>query len=274
MKTVFAFLIGFLGLLTVTYAQSDSMFQYERTISGDIKMFSTDPLGNLYLVDRRDQVKKLNAQGDSLAVYNDVRRLGPLRGMDVSNPLQPILFYGDGVRFVVLDRFLNPVTRIDMQSIDILQLQAWVRSYDNQLWLFDPLAYALKKVDLTGKVQWSTPDFRLILGRPFTPIQLFDQDRNLYMYEPNHGVYVFDYFGNLKNGIQLYDWQDLQVDGGFIYGRKSDTLYRYEIKSTYYDEWTLPAELRQAKQYHIRGKKIYALFQTGQPDRIRIYSIR
>jgi hypothetical protein len=74
-----------------------------------------------------------------------------------------MLYYSDGVRFVVLDRFLNPVTRIDLQASEILQLKTWTRSYDNQIWLFDPLAYALKKVDLSGKVQWSTPDFRLFI---------------------------------------------------------------------------------------------------------------
>jgi len=255
-------------------AQSDSIFQYERTIRGEIRSFTADHLGNLYLIDRKDQVKKVNAKGDSLAVYNDVRRLGSLSGIDVSNPMQPMLYYGDGVRFVVLDRFLNPATRIDLQPNNIFQLQAWVRSYDNQIWLFDPLAYSLRKVDLTGKVQWSTSDFRQMLGRPFQPIRMFDHERNLYLYEPDQGVYVFDYFGNLKNGIQIRGWQDVQVDGGYIYGRKADTLYRYEIKSTFYDEWTLPVELQKAGQLLIRGKRLYALFREVEADRIMIYSIR
>lgn len=274
MRKLLLYLFASIAWIMPSYAQADTVFQWERTITGDIKLFSVDPLGNLYLVDRKDQVKKVSSIGDSLAVYNDVRRLGPLSGMDVSNPLQPILYYGDGVRFVVLDRFLNPATRIDLQATDILQLNTWSRSYDNQLWLFDPIAYALKKVDLTGKLQWSTPDFRLLLGKPFQPVRLFDQDRNLYLYEPRQGVYVFDYFGNLKNGIQIMDWSDFQVDGGYIYGRKADTLYRYEIKSTFYDEWTLPLEMRGANQYFIRSNKIFVLSRATDIDRIRIYTIR
>lgn len=256
------------------WAQFDTLYQYERTIQGDIRLFTADHLGNLYLIDRKDQVKKISPSGDSLAVYNDVRRLGPLGSIDVGNPLQLILYYGDGVRFVVLDRFLNPVTRIDLQASNIVQLQAWVRSYDNQLWVYDPLAYVLRKVDLTGTVQWSTSDFRLVLGRPFSPTRLYDQDRSLYLYEPKQGVFVFDYFGNLKNGIQIYDWANWQVDGGFMYGSKADTLYRYEIKSSFYDAWTLPLELRGAVQYLVRGKKFYALFRDETGDRIRIYTTR
>jgi hypothetical protein len=274
MKKVLAYLFGWFFVPMILNAQADSLFRSERVIRGDIRFFSADHLGNLYLVDRKDQVKKIGPKGDSLAVYNDVRRLGPLSGMDVSNPMQPLLYYGDGVRFIVLDRFLNAVTRIDLQSSNILQLQTWARSYDNQIWLFDPLGYALKKVDLTGKIQWSTPDFRLLLGRPFQPSQLFDQDRNLYLYEPSQGVYVFDYFGNLKNGIQLYDWKDLQVDGAYIYGRKLDTLYRYEIRTTFYDEWTMPADMRGAVQYLIKGNRLYCLFRSEGADQIRIFSIR
>ena len=264
-------LIYLFGSLPVC-GQFDTFYRYERTLRGDIRLFTADHLGNLYLIDRKDQVKKVSASGDSLAVYNDVRRLGPLSGIDVGNPMQPILFYGDGVRFVVLDRFLNPVSRIDGQASNILQLQTWVRSYDNQLWVYDPLAYVLRKMDLTGAIRWSTQDFRLILGQPFSPSRMFDQDRTLYLYAPQQGVYVFDYFGNLKNGIQIYDWSDWQVDGGFMYGTKADTLYRYEIKSTFYDEWTLPLELRGASQYLIRGEKLYALFREGTGDRIRVYS--
>jgi hypothetical protein len=274
MSNIFKYGLIWMWWIATAQAQSDTVFQWERTVVGDIKFFAVDPLGNLFLVDRKDQVKKTSPRGDSLAVYNDVRRLGPLSGMDVSNPLQPMLYYSDGVRFVVLDRFLNPATRVDLQASDILQLNTWARSYDNQLWVYDPLAYAMRKVDLTGKVQWSTPDFRLLLGKPFQPVRMFDQDRNLYLYEPRQGVYVFDYFGNLKNGIQILDWSDFQVDGGYIYGRKADTLYRYEIKSTYYDEWMLPTDMRGANQYLIRGNKIYVLSRGGEIDRIRIYTIR
>lgn len=274
MTRILAYFIAFITIPVCGWTQADSLFQYERSVAGDIRSFAADHLGNLYLIDRKDQVKKIGPKGDSLAVYNDVRRLGTLSGIDVSNPMQPMLYYGDGVRFVVLDRFLNPATRIDLQSSGIPQLKTWTRSYDNQLWVFDPLAFALKKVDLAGQVQWATPDFRLILKKAFSPKQIADQDRNLYLYEPEQGVYVFDYFGNLKNGIQLLDWLDWQVDGAYIYGRKADTLYRYEIKSTYYDEWVLPTDLRGAAQYLIRGKKLYALFREGQLGRIKVYSIR
>jgi len=273
MKRLFLYLLICTMIQSESIAQVDSLFRFERSFQGDIRSFSVDPLGNMYWVDKKDQVKKRSATGDSMAVYNDVRRFGVLNGIDVSNPLQPILFYGDGVRFVVLDRFLNPVTRIDLQARNILQLNTWSRSYDNQIWIYDPIAYALKKVDLAGQTQWSTPDLRLILGRAYSPTRIEDHNQSIYLYEPSQGVYVFDYFGNLKNGILIQDWQEWQVDGGYIYGRQADTLYRYEIKSTYYDAWTLPDELKPAQRLLIRGKRLYALFREASIDRLRLYSI-
>ncbi len=270
----FLYLLSCIASIGAAFGQSDTTFRFERSFRADIRSFTVDHLGNLYLVDKKDQVKKISSTGDSLAVYNDVRRFGVLNGIDVGNPLQPILYYGDGVRFVVLDRFLNPVTRIDLQARNILQLNTWSRSYDNQLWIYDPLAYSLKKVDLAGQVQWSTPDFRLMLGKPYAPTHLIDHNQHIYLYEPRQGVYVFDYFGNLQNGILIQDWADWQVDAGYIYGRKADTLYRYEIKSTYYDAWTLPSDLRAADRLLIRGKSLYALFREGTIDRLSLYSIR
>ncbi|MBD0332705.1 MAG: hypothetical protein ICV66_08615, partial [Chitinophagaceae bacterium] len=54
-----------------------------------------DNLGNLYVVTPTDQLKKFNSNGDSISVYNDVKRFGKLHSLDVSNPLKIILFYKD-----------------------------------------------------------------------------------------------------------------------------------------------------------------------------------
>jgi hypothetical protein len=86
MRKVVTLLVFSFFTLSTVFAQSDSIFQLIRSFQGDIRMFTADHLGNLYLVDRKDQVKKISSKGDSLAIYNDVRRLGPLHSIDVSNP--------------------------------------------------------------------------------------------------------------------------------------------------------------------------------------------
>src|SRR6478752_7060217 len=76
-----------------THAQSDSAFQFIKTIKGDFSYFSVDNLDNIYLVSSNNQLKKITANGDSVAVFNDVKRYGNPSSIDVTNPFKTLLYY-------------------------------------------------------------------------------------------------------------------------------------------------------------------------------------
>ena len=87
-------------------AQSLPM-QPELILQDSISDFSVDNLGNIFLVTGFQQLKKLDNNYDSVAVFNNVRRYGKLETIDVSNPLKVLLFYRDFNTVVVLDRFFK-----------------------------------------------------------------------------------------------------------------------------------------------------------------------
>ena len=45
-----------------THAQSDSAFQFVKTIKGNFSYFNVDNLDNIYLITDNNQLKKLNAE--------------------------------------------------------------------------------------------------------------------------------------------------------------------------------------------------------------------
>jgi len=47
----------------------------------------------------------------------------------------------------------------------------------------------------------------------------------LYLYDTLQGVFVFDYYGALKNNIMISRWQNFKVAGKYIFGSRADTLY-------------------------------------------------
>src|SRR5436190_2984571 len=187
-------------------AQSDSAFKLIKIISGDIVDFTVDNLDNIYILNSRNQIKKLNANGDSVAVFNDIKKYGQATFIDVSNPLKVLLYYKDFATVVMLDRFLNIRNIIDLRKQNILQVKAIGQSYDNKIWVYDELESKLKKIDEEGKLLLETPDFRLLLGQAPSPLKIFDEDRFVYLYDSIQGIYVFDYFGALKNGILISKW--------------------------------------------------------------------
>ena len=252
----------------IIHAQADSAFRLIRFIKGDILGFTVDNLDNIYILNSRNQVKKLNSNGDSVAAFNDVKRYGKATLLDVSNPLKLLLYYKDFATVVVLDRFLNVVNTIDLRKQNIFQAKAIGQSYDNKIWVYDELENKLKKIDEDGTMLLETPDFRQLFGQAPVPQKIFDQDKLVYVYDSSQAIFVFDYYGTLKNKIQISKWQNFKVAGKYIFGSSGGILHRYEINNLRMDEWRMPDEIRKSQAFNFTSSRLYAL----KNDIIEIYS--
>jgi len=270
MKKLSGILLAVCFLAVAGYAQTDTTFRLIKVIKGDIVDFTVDNLDNVYILNSRNRVYKYDANGDSVAVYNDVKKFGRATLIDVSNPLKILLYYKDYSTVVMLDRFLNIRNTIDLRKQNIFQAKAIGQSYDNKIWVYDELENKLKKIDEDGRLLQETSDFRLLLGQAPTPLKIFDENRNVYLYDSLQGVYVFDYYGALKNNIMISRWDNLKVSGKYIFGSRADTLYRYEISTFQYDDWKMPEQIFHSKAFNFSSSRLYALKNDG----IEIYNLR
>ena len=252
------------------WSQADTSFKLIKVIHGDIVDFTVDNLDNIYILNSRNRVYKYDANGDSVAVYNDVKKFGNATLIDVSNPLKLLLYYKDFSTVVMLDRFLNIRNSIDLRKQNIFRAKTIGQSYDNKIWVYDEMENKLKKIDEDGKLLQETPDFRLLLGQAPSPVKIFDENKYVYLYDSLQGVYVFDYYGALKNNIMIIRWNNLKVVGKYIFGSRGDTLYRYEISTFQYDEWKMPEQIFRSKAFNFSSSRLYALKNDG----IEIYTIR
>src|ERR1700760_1713916 len=135
-------------------------FALTQTIAQDIVGFDVDNFGNIYLINTDNQLKKLGPKGDSLAVFNDVRRYGKIFSIDVTNPLKILIYYRDFTTVIELDRFLNIINTIDLRPLNILQAKAVGLAYDNNVWVFDELDARLKRIGDDGTLVDQSTDFR------------------------------------------------------------------------------------------------------------------
>src|ERR1700722_9347250 len=131
---------------TAAVAQQDTIFKKVRIIGSDIVNFTVDNLGNIYTLDKSDLLKKMDAQGDSIAVFNDVRRYGKVYSIDATNPLKVLLYYQAFGTIIVLDRLLNVVNKIDLRQQGIFQAKAIAQSYDNGVWVYDEQEAKMKRI--------------------------------------------------------------------------------------------------------------------------------
>ncbi|MET0241931.1 MAG: hypothetical protein ABW174_00600 [Flavitalea sp.] len=246
-----------------TLSAQDSLFRLARTYYGDIADFSVDNLGNCFLISSTGQIKRINADGDSSGIFNDVRRYGKLYSIDVSNPLKVLLYYKNFGTIVILDRFLNARSTIDLRRQNMFQVKTIGQAYDNSIWVFDELESTLKKVSDDGRVADQSADFRMIFDSMPSPQFIIDQEKLVYLYDSTKGVYLFDYYGAFKNRIQFIGWSDFTVINKVIYGRDGRFLYRYEPGTLNLQQFPLPAHLASATRLRITPQFLYAL-RNGQ----------
>ena len=253
-------LCGFLGSAS---AQDTTGFEPRATLRGAFTRFDADKLGNLYVLTAENRLVKYSAKGDSMGVFNDVRRYGRLTSIDASNPLKTLLFYRDFKTIVILDRFLNLVNVIDLRRQNLFQVTLIAQSYDNGIWLYDEQESRLRKVGEDGRPDSETAELRLVLDEAPEPAFLQDRNGYVYMYDPVRGLYIFDYYGAMKSRLPFEGWEDVQVVGDYILGRKQGLLMRHRLGTLQTDGMALPERLSRARALLANATGVYALDDEG-----------
>ncbi|MBN8786019.1 MAG: hypothetical protein J0I84_02890 [Terrimonas sp.] len=234
-----------------------------RVPAPDAAAFTVDNLGNLYMLTSKGLLKKYNNRGDSLNVFNDVRRYGSVYAMDVTNPMKVLLYYRDFSTVVMLDRFLNRINIVDLRKAGIFQAKAVALSYDNNLWVFDEQSAKLKKIGDDSKLLSETVDLRQVLNAIPSPDKIIDRDGFVYLYDKDKGLYIFDYYGALKNELAITGLTGLQVINKTVLGRKDNKFVKYTLGTFDMQEVELPEMIKHAEDIRIMQLGIYVRNSGG-----------
>jgi hypothetical protein len=251
---------------SISIAQHDSILHVSlvKTYPLEIKDYTADNLGNIYLLTSTNQIKKINEKGDSIAVYNDVRRYGKIFSIDASNPLKILVYYKDFSTIIVLDRLLNVRNTIDLRRQNILQVRAVTSSYDNNIWLYDEMDSKIKKIDDNGRVRLESNDFRQVYKDVPSPEVIYDRDGQLYLYDRKKGLLVYDYYGAQKNNFPLNGLSDVQViDKNTITARDSSHIILFKPGSLQLLSFTAFKQQSLFTKIHFNGTRILCLSKEG-----------
>jgi hypothetical protein len=234
-----------------------------RSYNGEVADAAIDNLDNVYILTATDQLKKYNSNGDSLAVYNNVRRFGKVSSLDVSNPLKVLLHYKDFASIVILDRLLSVRSTIDLRKNNLLQVTAIGQSYDNNIWVFDAYDNKLKKIDEDGRVLLETPDLRMVFNQAVAPQQRIDNNKQVYLYDKETGVFVFDNYGSFKRKIPLTGWSNINITDKQITGIGNGSIQAYNVSTLLQYQHNFPGDFTPYYRYSISNNKLIALSKKG-----------
>jgi len=261
---IFLFFCGFISTAQDTTFVEPGKFI---SIQGSFTDFTVDNVGNIYLVINHQQLKKLNDQGDSIAVYNDVKRYGKIYSIDAGNPFKILVYYKEALTIVVLDRLLSVKNIIDLRKAGIQQAKAVTLSYDNNIWLYDELDAKIKKIDENGKTLSQSTDLRNVFEDAPAFETIIDDNRTLYLYDQRLGWFLFDYYGGFIKKHSFLNWQDVQVMNGTMLGRSANNLFSAKNNDLDYKVQPLPAITASSKKIAFSSKKMYVL----NPGNLGIY---
>lgn len=219
-----------------SFAASDTSLHLQliKTIAGSYTNFYADNLQNIYLISTAtSQIKKLSNNGDSVAVFNNTARYGKVYSMDVSNPLKILVYYKDFTTIVLLDRFLTTRATIDLRRLGITQVKTIALSYDGNIWLYDEQEGKLKKIDENSNLLTESADLRLVFNDSLNPVNLIDNNGQLYLYDNRAGWLIFDSYTAFKKQLAFGNWKDASAaderltgrDSNFVYARQGDIDY-------------------------------------------------
>jgi hypothetical protein len=247
----------------VANAQSDTADLKAVFTPGSFTDFEVDNLGNRYLLSADNRLIKLDARGDSLAGFNDVRRYGRISYMDVSNPLKILLFFQEFGTIVMLDRFLNNINSIDLRKFNLFQVKSIGLAYDNNIWVYDELEGKLKKIADDGSLINETTDIRQMTDAVPDPERLIDQGGLVYLYDSLKGVFIFDHYGGFQKFIPLPNWQHFFVADNTLLGWEGHYFLKYDERTGEQEKQAIPGYCLPAVKMIVRPDKIYVLRKDG-----------
>lgn len=226
--------------------------------------FTSDHLGNIYLVHDQEIVKYLPS-GKLFARYSNLKK-GPIASIDATNPLKILVYYRDFQNIIFLDNQLSENSElVDLSVAGYEQTSLVCAGANNSFWLYNQQNNELVRFSEQSKKLVETGNLMPVLRYKIHPTQLLEHNGYLYMNSPEEGILVFDVFGTFYKLIPIRHLTQFQV-------QETKLLYTNDTAICSYDPITfetnyMPLPEKQAR--HTRWSPSYIF--SDYADSVRIY---
>lgn len=240
--------------------QSALTFMHSFPVSSGTAI-STDRNGYVYLVDQRRNVVQFDSLGQPVNVFSPPVR-GRIETIDAWNPMKILAFYQDRQQFLLLDRFLRPISSTSFSDYNLNgTVRTAALASDDGFWLFNETNFSLSKLDMRQRRVTLETALNLILDRDRFDIRMIREYQNMvYMLDYNEGVYVFDNLGNYKKKLPYPELAHIGFRNNELYFVKENRLHFLDLYTSQVRTLDLPAGENYLKAL-ISGNQLF-LFST------------
>lgn len=260
--TVLSFLFSLFGL-QIVHGQS---FTLIKSIPVESKYFTTDKLGNFYVIEN-SEIRKYDNNGDFLLSYN-YKNLGTINYIDATDPFKVMLFQPEFLKIRTLDSRMNMQGEINLNYNSELGLPrlACVTD-DGGFWIYDQQNQRLIKIDQKAKILLIGNSFNQYVDESLNPKSLISTENFLLMRNNDSTILVFDKFGNYYRDVVQAGIINFQANGNLLYYFKDDRLFSIDLNNQKQAMLDTP-QLSGAMQVRIEQHRLY----VKRNNQLELYS--
>jgi hypothetical protein len=200
------------------------------TINTQSKLVALDYLGKLYVVDHRNILTNYSIERTKLYQYAN-QRSGLISMMDVSNPLEILIFFDDFNKIALLDNTLSEIREVPTPS-NFQDISAIGMANDGNIWVFDPLRFRLLKISKQGQLITQSSNLSSYYQEGWKIKEIKDKGNHLVLVDCNFGFHVLDNFGQYLMHFEVSEEiLHTQFDGKNIIYSTAKGLYSIDINT-------------------------------------------
>jgi len=260
-------IFAFFFLQISALSAQDTTYTHIATISEKATFITTDKLLNVFVITERGELVKYTSEGKEKARYNNFS-LGNPSLADATNPFQILLYYPEFQTIVTLDNTLNEAARYELFDLQVNEVEALCFANDGNIWLYDPIAFTLKKIDRNGDILLESEIFTFIFDELPQPNFLKERNNQIYMNDPARGIFIFDIYGTFEELIEVKNLTTFQIlDRKIVYQREGN-LEVFSLQMLMGDSRALPKikndveaghalSLHRALHIHVQKNRLF-----------------
>jgi len=210
-----------------------------------------DNLGNYYVISKDNQGIQKFGQGGQLDYKFTAYQYGNIASIDVTNPMKILVFYKDFSIVIILDNTLNVLREIFLLDLGFLDISAVGLSNNNNIWIYDPADFRLKKIRENGEEIFASNNLQQELTNNPNFIDLKERNNKLYALEEDGTLHIFTNQGLLLSSQQLNADNVFPTDFGYYY-TVNDKLIVFDNRTAKRKE-ILPSLVKEARVQFIEN---------------------
>lgn len=227
---------------------------------------TTDKLQQLYISTTDNTIVKYSTEGKALFRYNN-NTLGDVSFIDATDPFNILVYYPDFKTIITLDRTLNKTGEFNLFDFDIADVQVVAMSNGNTIWFYDNATFKLKKISPNGTIEIESDDLSLLLQQSIKPNFMVERNNQVYINDPDLGIYVFDIFGQYIKPIDIKGLNEFQILKEQLLYLEGQSLHVFHLKALVDKEIVLPKKVTENDRIQVQKDK---LFWIGE-ETVQIY---